>query len=148
MAILESFPEKKGLNADDINDIASGSISNGFVQSQFNYSTEEQIIGKWVDGKPLYQKTLKINTTLDVGDHKFDHGVANLDTVYSITGIIISRGTNHDEYSTGIVEAQATTQLVNTYWQRSLNKIHIYNNMNYGATTAYITIQYTKTTDT
>ena len=24
----------------------------------FNYSTEEQVVGTWIDGKPLYQKTL------------------------------------------------------------------------------------------
>lgn len=47
-----------GLNQDSINDIANGEISNGFVQSQFNYSTEEQVVGKWIDGKPLYQKTV------------------------------------------------------------------------------------------
>ena len=58
MAILSSFPEKRGLNTDDINDIASGEISNGFVQSQTCYSTEEQVIGKWIDGKPLYQRII------------------------------------------------------------------------------------------
>lgn len=62
MAIVSTFPEKKGLNTDDINDIASGEISNGFVQSQTCYSTEEQVIGKWINGKPLYQKTIELKT--------------------------------------------------------------------------------------
>lgn len=57
MAIISNFPEKRGLNTDDINDIANGEISNGFVQSSCCYSTTEQVIGKWIDGKPLYQKT-------------------------------------------------------------------------------------------
>ena len=37
-----------------------------------NYSTEEQVIGTWIDGKPLYQKTIlttspgALNTTVTV----------------------------------------------------------------------------------
>lgn len=33
-----------------------------------NYSTEEKIIGTWIDGKPLYQKTLKLRTPIQDGD--------------------------------------------------------------------------------
>ena len=62
MSIISTFPEKKGLNADDINDIAAGEINNGFVQSSTSYSTEEQVVGKWIDGKPLYQKTIFISS--------------------------------------------------------------------------------------
>lgn len=28
-----------------------------------NYSTNEKVVGTWVDGKPLYQKTFAIDTT-------------------------------------------------------------------------------------
>lgn len=28
------------------------------VNERFNYSTEEQIVGKWINGKKLYRKTL------------------------------------------------------------------------------------------
>jgi hypothetical protein len=67
--------------------------------------------------------------------------------VYEIFGIMTSRGANNNSYSTGLVEAQATNQLVNTYWKRSDNTININNNMNYSNATAYVTVKYTKTTD-
>ena len=66
MAILSNFPEKRGLNTDDINDIASGEISNGFIQSSMCYSTEEKIVGKWIDGKPLYQKTFDFGSNINI----------------------------------------------------------------------------------
>ena len=33
-------------------------------QNVVNYSTEEQIIGIWSDGKPLYQKTIPVNNII------------------------------------------------------------------------------------
>lgn len=40
------------------------SVSGGTSPSTplINYSTEEQVIGTWVDGKPLYQKTIVTNS--------------------------------------------------------------------------------------
>lgn len=32
--------------------------SGGGVSSGVSYSTEEQVVGTWIDGKPLYQKTV------------------------------------------------------------------------------------------
>lgn len=50
--------ETSGLNSDDWDDIIDpAEISNGYIQSGLNYSTNEQVIGKWIDGRPLYQKT-------------------------------------------------------------------------------------------
>lgn len=34
------------------------------VNNKFNYSTEEQVIGKWIDGKPLYRKTITFTTII------------------------------------------------------------------------------------
>lgn len=39
-----------------------------FMQNTYNgnvYSTDEQIVGKWIDGKPIYQKTFDITTQDD-----------------------------------------------------------------------------------
>ena len=31
------------------------------TRTENNYSTEEQVIGTWIDGKPLYRKVININ---------------------------------------------------------------------------------------
>ena len=47
-----------GLNQDSIDDIAEVGLPASFaVGSGFSYSTTEQVVGRWVDGKPIYQKT-------------------------------------------------------------------------------------------
>lgn len=38
-----------------------GGASSG--SSSLNYSTEEQVVGTWVDGKPIYQKTFKYDSS-------------------------------------------------------------------------------------
>lgn len=46
-----------GLNQDSIDDIAGASLPGTvLVGSGLNYSTSEQIVGRWLNGKPLYQK--------------------------------------------------------------------------------------------
>lgn len=46
-----------GLNSDSLDDVCSGEISSAFAQTGLCYSTNEQIVGKWVDGRPIYQRT-------------------------------------------------------------------------------------------
>lgn len=55
--------ESVGLNQDSMDDVLNASIPGNQVASNgLVYSTEEQVVGKWIDGKPLYQKTLEFTT--------------------------------------------------------------------------------------
>ncbi len=50
--------EATGLNQESIDDVMSaGAAGNQVAGNGLVYSTAEQVIGRWVDGKPLYQKT-------------------------------------------------------------------------------------------
>ena len=46
------------------------------------YSTEEKIVGKWLDGRNVYEKTLEI-TSFTNGDSLVDHGIENIDVITS-----------------------------------------------------------------
>lgn len=96
-----------------------------------NYSTEEQVIGNWTDGKPLYQITIELaeavtipaNTWTTVSD------VSALD----IKELVSTTGKPHEKQSASLDGyVDGTSLKVNTYlaWQL-----------------ISITIQYTKTTD-
>lgn len=53
-----------------------------------NYSTEERVIGKWIDGKPLYQKVVPFSLSGSFS-RGWNNNVAflaeNIDTVVSLT---------------------------------------------------------------
>ena len=104
-----------------------------------HYDTSEKVIGTWVTGKPLYQKTFNIssaipqNTTYVVGDiTNFDlvevHGIALLGT---------GAGFNMPYYNSANEQAQL-------WW--SSNELKIFQK-GYTITGAVVTIRYTKTTD-
>lgn len=117
-----------------------------------NYSTEEQIIGTWIDGKPLYQKTFQINLTKNNTMNKmivlYGLDLDNVNEIANYSGYVKSSGnvywalsnyrpgTNGGEiYSIDIsVDAVNKSLRVETATDRSMWSVTI-------------TIQYTKTTD-
>ena len=147
MAIISNFPEKRGLNTDDINDIANGEISNGFVQSQFNYSTEEQVIGKWIDGKPLYQKTYKMdNQAISNGMHDFiDLTSLNIDEFVNLFGVM----STSDHQQVCLIPACSSAGDTGFRYEKSskILKSEVSGTNSWSASNVRLTIQYTKTTD-
>ena len=155
MAIANNFPEKRGLNTDDINEImASGEIAQGnFVQSQTCYSTSESIVGKWIDGKPIYQRTVYIRQTAADADNV----VADLDTIDCVVfiGGTCKAAQGDYEPATPVFYTLSATDTaipgsVSIQVKTKANKIRIIKrgSVSFGvAKDFYITLQYTKTTD-
>ena len=53
-----------------------------------NYSTTERVVGTWIDGKPLYAKTIEVYNLVS-GNNTVSHGIANLKmTVENISFLI------------------------------------------------------------
>lgn len=145
--------EAFGLNADDLAELSTQGISTGFVQTQFNYSTEEQVIGKWIDGKPIYQKTIQATAPTPSGSTP---GISYISLGVSVGKLIGYHGmlAANDgidvpfgcfAYAEGlnvyVYENTATdTQRRNTV--RFMN-----GNSAWAGLGAYITVQYTKATN-
>lgn len=110
------------------------------ANNQQNYSTEEQIVGTWIDGKPLYRKTFSevpLNTEIEITDCNV--GIAMLksgflDMVYNSQNYIhiLPYCREGREIYIGIID----------------NKVIIYNTLqDWNNCWATITLEYTKTTD-
>lgn len=59
------------------------------VNNRFSYSTEEQIIGKWIDNKPIYRKVIihsfkHIASSSDYVDYQIAHNVDNLGQIINL----------------------------------------------------------------
>ena len=50
-----------------------------------NYSTTEQVVGTWVDGSPVYEKTFVVNNP-STGNNTITHNISNLDMLISVSG--------------------------------------------------------------
>lgn len=52
------------------------------------YSTDEKEVGKWIDGRSVYEKTFEVSTTspLGVNSYSLSHGISNLERVLNYHG--------------------------------------------------------------
>ena len=107
-----------------------------------DYSTEEQLTGKrWIDGKPIYQKTIIIDNPSSAVDAPYAHGISNFKhLIYSYAVYTRSDGV---EYAEPIF---INNSYCRTCSVDSTNMIISATGNVY--TQVRVTIQYTKTTDT
>ena len=83
----------------------------GNVKSGDNYSTNEQVIGTWIDGKPLYRKVVVI----DNPSSGMTFSIANIDEPINViwkqahpTGVFFSY--NYDGSSMCIINFDSTSK--------------------------------------
>lgn len=99
--VVNSNDDNMGLLS-NLNTTNKSSVVNAIneVNNKFNYSTEEQVIGKWIDGKPVYRKV--VTGTVPKSDYypTVATGITNLDEVVSIS-LRLAYGNNR-QYLTSI----------------------------------------------
>jgi len=112
------------------------------------YSTDEKVVGVWIDGKPLYQKTINFGTLPNNTKKAVAHGISNIEKVISIDGSAYG--------TTGGIFYAFTFPNVGTNNQYTYDiaiditgaNIDITTQTDRTFLTGIATIKYTKTTDT
>ena len=105
------------------------------------YSTEEHIVGKWIDGSPIYQKTIYYAGGTSGGMYLIPHGISGISEVIQCDGICHdSDGDNPfmvipriapDNANIGVAAINNTEIIVaySTIWQSRL--VDLYMNIKY-----------------
>lgn len=107
------------------------------------YSNNEQIVGTWTNGKPLYEKTLEFEASSSSWTD-YPHGISNIDKIYFAEGMY-HRTTETEAYF-GLQYSDSST----TIFSLSVDSSNIHyriNNSSFGSGTMNVTLRYTKTTD-
>ena len=147
LPIVDAMGGTKKITVPNLLKKLTESISNigGKVTNLTTYSTNEVKTGEtWIDGKPIYRKVIsktvsKFSNTLDI-----NLGTSNVD-VFIEGRVLIDTSTftaiNHTATST-------TYNVARWVFNKSTNKVQVYNNLSGGLTgTIYVIVEYTKTTD-
>ena len=109
------------------------------VDTKHTYSTEEQVIGTWVDGSTVYEKTVNFGSLPNNTTKQVAHGIANVNKIWIFDGFVTSGTTQYqlDHAAYGIycwtINVDSTNIEIETESDRS-------------ALSAYVTLRYTKTT--
>ena len=104
------------------------------IQDASIYTTEEQQIGVWIDGKPLYQRTFDLGSDTPISYNTLTNttiDASSMQTLVNAWGL----------YSTGVTKYSLMANISN-------NVIHLQTDRNgANASVRYVILQYTKTTD-
>ena len=115
-----------------------------YVDEKQTYSTDEVVIGTWIDNKPIYRKVINIgnlpnNATVNIPTSTFDASNKFITNIYCIG--VSSQG----EYLK--IPYYAGTSNYTNILITSANTISIQTNADRSRFTGYVTVEYTKTND-
>lgn len=106
------------------------------IPVKHKYSTEEKIVGEWIDGKPVYEKTIELAGTYKLYNTSWTNINIKIDNVDLVTFLTIVNYSKTER----IIVMTARCYPENDYlYFAEINSIEL--------SDAIITIQYTKTTD-
>ena len=107
------------------------------------YSLYETRIGTWIDGKPLYRKVFEININSSNTSIETNISSINLDTLVNIYG-----SSKYGNYKRNIFNNYAYSGSLSEWSGAYINgNTLVFRNYNLDLEKAYITLEYTKTTD-
>ncbi len=120
-------------------------IQNGRANNENanKYSENEQIIGTWIDGKTIYQKTVDCGTLPNNALKKIQSNIENFEHLISIKGVAFSSSMTQ-QIPLPYVHPDSIYSIMLDFRENDitiLTKCKDFSNLN-----AYVTIQYTKTT--
>ena len=120
-----------------------------------NYSTSEIETGKkWIDGKPIYRKTIQWSASGNIGGSGTEtnilipHGISNFDKLTSLKMTMFNPVTLESynfPYSSGSSNVSTYTGV--SHVNNSNIKLRIINDTWVSTQIFYFTLEYTKTTD-
>ena len=132
------------INWDDEHFNVNGSIIQNEGTIAFdNYSDTEQVIGTWIDGKPLYRKVIEVFITSQYAS--YNTGISNLKQVINARGMYIRSNSGYQN----LVPSTYSGWEVYLYdFTNASFVIRFSNNVwNAGVDSMFVIMEYTKTTD-
>ena len=110
------------------------------------YSTDEIRIGTWIDGKPIYRKVVQINGLPNNTETTYQTGIINGETIKYDGFLSLSESDSGLQHMPYLSPYSSTGNVY--YWVRKdATYIHIKTGADRSSSSAYIIIEYTKTTD-
>lgn len=118
----------------------------GVMSRRMKYSTEEQVVGEWIDGKPIYQKTTIVDTTSATQDNLLIDSSPNNEYISAVGYGLKGNNVIFIPYFT-----DGTSNYAFLYFNKASGTNYDYLRMTCKLPSSgyrfYITAQYTKTTD-
>ena len=116
------------------------SVGDDYIDPASYSETEHKTGGTWVDGKPIYKKTIKYQN-LPIGETDIPHGISNI-------GVVIKNESFckiNDTTTLQVPTIASSTQNSLCIWTTYSTTVKVFATLSMDL--IYITLYYTKTTD-
>ena len=124
--------------------IADGAVTSDKIDSA-TYSTSEQVVGTWINGKPLYRKIVSLGQLPNTAAKTIPHGIANIDQIILMQGYG-SQASESGKYTIPLPNGGSSAATCSLSADRTSIYIVTQNDKTM-YTESYVTLYYTKTTD-
>lgn len=150
---VSELPTASNFNDDDYTMIVQNNTSKKITKENMNisykYSTNEIVVGKWINDKPIYRKVISTNSLLPAETDylQIPHGISDMGEVVSIKCIGKTDDNMYFDFTNytwfGDQEGTIHTFIDNT----NINILYQGSGNLYFARKAYFILEYTKITD-
>lgn len=123
-------------------DVAGSGDYNTYGVPTVHYDTNEQVIGTWITGKPLYERTFSLGALPNNSIKTVAHGIANVDLIF-IADSFFQTGAGASSYLN--FTNDSTVGQVEILVDRT--NFEIWAGSDRTSWNGYATVRYTKTTD-
>lgn len=149
-AIGMAYDENEGGAVQLINDVKLYDNTNDTWTSLSNigkdtYSTSEQKIGIWIDGKPIYRKVIDFGSLPNATSKSVAHNISNLGFITNISGTIYHRTVT--TYYPIPLQYKGNDSNYNVEIYVNNTNVAMSSNTDRSFYSAYVILEYTKTTD-
>ena len=118
-------------------------LANKFNRADL-YSTDEKLIGRWIDGKPLYQRTINFGALPNAAIKDVAHGISEIDNIIAYYAISSNASGTASNLPCATGGGTATVNPIGCTVDKTVIHVWCFDNRTAYINT-YITIQYTKT---
>lgn len=150
---VSELPTATKFNDDDYTMIVQNNttkkITKENMYGNYIFSTNETVVGKWIDDKPIYRKVITTNSLVGSEDYKqISHGISNIDNIVSLKCIAKDENDVSFDFNnfTGTTENNEFINSIKVFVDNT--DIFVY----HGAIISFVNeahfiLEYTKTTD-
>lgn len=133
-------------SATDALSAKQGKELNEKITRNSTYSTEEQAVGTWIDGKTIYRKVINFGTLPNATKKEVQHNISNISIFTKIEGIAIRNDETKFTQSLPLVYKN-TEMFYNTALAVDNTTIEIQTDGDRSMFNGYVTLEYTKTVE-
>lgn len=134
------------MEGSETNKAPSVASAKSYIAGEINdvYSTDEVKTNKvWIDGKPIYRKTVNTGALPTLGGKIINHNISNIDYVTKIIGTAYK---NTNNIFLPLPHATYDNTAISCYCNKTAITIIVYTDRS-AFQESYVTLEYTKTTD-